>query len=372
MLDISSNGIVNVAIFYVVLHVSMTILSWVFAPIFKKFNKALALKIGIVFKFVFVVTVVLLGESILKYVYLIAVVNAFSEVLFWGGANPLQPVVVDDANLTNYVTVTKFFGKIINIVVPIIMGFCIDEIGLKAIAIAMTILVVVQFALAMIINETTEKDNRKLKYKEFLAEAKKSFPLFKQIYINQFLFGFCSNFSMIILYYTVVTFGSNVSIGIFSTIASIISLAIVSAYNFKKNIFQNYAFSSICSVLLLGSVIFILITLNRLSLTIFYFCWNAAIVVPDIITGATRLSVTKCKELERYNIENITISETFLDCGRVVGEVMLLVMGIVDNKIFTTICLAVASVVVCVYFLHTIYIGRKKEAQPRNEVTLEN
>lgn len=85
MLDISSNGIVNVAIFYVVLHVSMTILSWVFAPIFKKFNKALALKIGIVFKFAFVVTVVLLGESILKYVYLIAVVNAFSEVLFWGG-----------------------------------------------------------------------------------------------------------------------------------------------------------------------------------------------------------------------------------------------------------------------------------------------
>ena len=39
IIDLSSNSIINIAIFYLVLHVSMIVLSLVLAPLFKKMNK---------------------------------------------------------------------------------------------------------------------------------------------------------------------------------------------------------------------------------------------------------------------------------------------------------------------------------------------
>ncbi len=359
ILDISNNGIVNVAIFYLVLHTTMIALSWILAPMFKKFNKSLALKIGIVFKFLFVLTIVFIGDTVVNFVYLIAICNALSEVLFWGGANPLQPIVTKNTSMSLYMSVTKILSTIIGFIVPVLMGFCIDKIGLHSIAIAMTIIVSIQLTLAMFINEKNEIDNTKLKYKEFIKKIKSSFSQAKHIYLNQFLYGFCSNVSMLILYYTVITFGSNVSIGIFSTVSSIISIVILAIYNIKRNIFHNYITSSIFGVSMISAITLVMLNLNRTSLIIFYTLWTITIIIPDIITGSSRLKITKQSFLKKYNIENITISETYLDFGRVVGEIMLLIMGLINNKVVDIVCLCVTAVLIAIYFTHSIYIKRK-------------
>ena len=366
ILDVSSNGIVNVAIFYLVLHVSMIILTWIMAPLFKKFNQSLALKIGIILKFLFVLIVVLLRESIVKYVYIIAVCNAVAEVMFWGGANPLQPLVTKNGSLSIYMSVTKIFSTIISLVIPVLMGFAIDNIGIHAISIVMIVLVVMQFTVAMFINEKNEPNNTKLKYKKFISQVKKHYPEAKNIYINQLLYGFCSNISMLILYYTVITFGSNISIGIFSTISSIIAMIVLAIYNIKKPWFNNYFTAIFSSILMIFSISFIVINLNRVSLILFYLFWNVSIVIPEIITGARRLNVVKQKHLKNFNIENVTISETYLDFGRVIGEVMLLAMGLINNRIFDIICLCLITICVVLYFIHTVIIRKKPRDNKSN------
>lgn len=363
ILDVSNNGIINVAVFYLVLHTSMIILSWVVAPFIKRFNKSLAIKIGIVFKFLFVVMVVFLGNSIVKYIYIISICNALSEVMFWGGANPLQPIVTKNSSLSVFMSFNKIFGTIVSLVVPIFMGFCIDQIGIHFIAIAMTVLVIIQLTLAMMINEKGEEKYSKLKYKEFVTNAKKYYPEIRGIYINQFLYGICSNVSMLILYYTVITFGSNLSIGIFSTVASIMAIMVLCVYNIKKKWFNNYLTAIVSSILIASSIIFIVITLNQISLTMFYMFWNITIVIPEIITGARRLNITKQKNLTKYNIENVTISETILDLGRVVGELMLVLMGIIGMRIFDIVCLAFITIVIITYLIHTVIIKKEKLAR---------
>lgn len=358
ILDISNNGIVNVAIFYLVLHVTMIILSWVMAPLFKKFNKALSLKLGIIFKFLFVIIVVFLGKSILKYVYIIAIFNAFSEVTFWGGANPLQPVVTDNNNLSLYISLTKIFSTIIGLIVPILMGFCIDQIGMHAISIAMVVIVVIQLILSMFINEKTEIDNTKLRYREFWSKIKTEYPKAKKIYWNQFIYGFCTNVSMVILYYTVITFGSNISIGIFSAISSILSIIILTIYNVKKRYCCNYIVSFITSSLIAFSIIFVILSLNKTSLILFYTFWNISIVIPETRTSTARLGIIKQENLKMFNVENVTISETYLDFGRIAGEIMLLLMGIIGNRIFDIICMCLIIVIVAIYYFHIHYISK--------------
>ena len=72
-----------------------------------------------------------------------------------------------------------------------------------------------------------------------------------------------------------------------------------------------------------------------------------------------RLNVTKVSTLEKYNVENISISEMYLNSGRVVGELLLLIMGIVNNNVFNIVSLCVCAVSVVLYFIHTTIVCRR-------------
>ena len=141
ILDVSNNGIVNVAIFYLLLHISMIILSWILAPFFKKVKKSLSLKLGVCFKFLFVTIVALFNDSIINYVPIIAICNAFGEVLFWGGANPLLAELGKNNKLQLFFSVSKFLNTITHFVIPVIMGYFIDEIGIHSISIEILLFV---------------------------------------------------------------------------------------------------------------------------------------------------------------------------------------------------------------------------------------
>lgn len=339
----------------------MIILSWVLAPFFKKFKKTLPLKLGIVCKLVFVCTIVFFQEFIVDYVYLIAICNGFAEVMFWGGGNPLQSEVGKVDNLQHFISGLKIMNTVINLVVPIIMGYFIDLIGLKSIAIAMLVCVAGQMTLAFFVKDTSTIDNTKLRYKEFLKKAKQENILVKPIYINNLIYGLCTNMSMLILYYTIITFGSNLSIGIFSSIAAVVATLILIIYNWKEKLFKNNITPIVSAVLMVFSITFILITLNQVSLIIFYAAWNISIIIPETITNTTRLNIIKNSGFEDYNIENVTISEIYLDFGRAIGEVLILLMAIINSTIFNTIALISITLVVVFYFIHTNILSKKSQ-----------
>ena len=153
ILNISSNGIVNVAKFYLVLHISMILLSLCIAPIIKKSKNSLFLKIGVIFKCVFVISIVLLGNKIINYVWLIAICNGIGEVLFWSGANSLQPNVTTKKSLQGFISLSKILNTMLSLIIPIIMGYFIDKIGMVLIAITMFILTIIQFCVSLFIKE---------------------------------------------------------------------------------------------------------------------------------------------------------------------------------------------------------------------------
>ena len=361
MLDISNNGIFNVATFYLVLHISMIALSWIFAPLFKKAKKSLILCLGVLSKFIFIIMVIIFKNSIINYIPLISVLNAASEVLFWAGANPLLPLVTQKNKLTSFISNQKILSGIIHLIIPISMGYFIDKSGINIVAILMGILVTIQLILSLCIHEKDKENHQSLHYKQFINSLKENYPEAKKIYLNLFLFGLCSNISTIMLYYTFITFGSNISLGIFSTITSIISIFILMLFKYNKKRFLKPRNFIVSSILMILAVTFVLINLSKSSLIIFYLVWNLSIIIPDTVTGSLRLNIIKHKKLIDYNIENITLSETYLDLGRVIGEIILLIMGIANNHIIDILCLITITIIVIVLFLHTA--SMKKELQ---------
>lgn len=362
ILDISSNGILNVATFYCSLHVSMIAFSWLFAPLFKKIKKSNILSFGIFFKCIFILMVGIFKDSIINYIILIALFNAASEVLFWGGANPLLPIITQKNKLVSFMSAHKILGNIISIIVPIIMGYFIDVSGINVVALIIGILITIQLLLSFCISEEDTKKRNKPHFREFVNSIKLNYPKAKKIYVNLFLFGFCSNISTIMLYYTVVTFGSNISLGIFSTISSIIGIIVLLIFNYKRKYFSTYTSFIIFSSLMLVSVIFVLIELSKVSLIIFYLIWNISIIIPDTITGSLRLNIIKRKGLTEYNIENVTISETYLDAGRIIGEILLLIMGVANSRVIDVLCLVITTIGVVIFFIYTSIINKQSSS----------
>lgn len=359
ILNVSSNGIVNVALFYLVLHASMIVFFWIAAPLFKRLNKTLVLKIGILFKFAFVIFVVAMGSAVVQYVYLIAILDGLAEVMFWGGINPLQAIVTDKKQLPLFFSIITIVKQILGLFLGVLMGWLIDATGMYIISIIMVGVVAAQLLLALFIKCPEEKDNTKLRCREFWRLSKTEYPQTKATYWNIFWSGFAQNFSMVILYFTVITFGSNISLGIFTTISTFISMLILIFYNVRKSFWERYFVSISSCLIFLASVIYMIFCLNKISLTTFNVVWTICTVVPLTITSVLRLNVTKVSSLEKYNVENITISEMYLNSGKVVGEALLLVMGLVNNSAFNIVCLCTCAVGVVFYFIHTTVVCRK-------------
>ena len=359
ILDVSNDNIINVAIFYLVLHVSAIALSWLIAPLFKKFSKVIALRIGIMFKFIFVLIVVFFKDSIVNYVYLIAICDAFAEILFWCGVNTLQPLVTKNSSLSTFISISKILGTIINIVVPIFMGYLIDKIGIHIISITMIFVVVAQIVFSMLIKQKDEELNTKLNYKGYAKKLKENCPQSKRLFVNLFLYGICSNVTMLILYFTVITFGSNLSLGIFSMLASIMAIIVVAIYNVKKRWFNNRITAITSSILIAFSIIFIMFNLNKVSLILFYVFWHISIIVPEITTSSIRFNIVQQPSLEKFNIENLTVSETYLDAGRVVGEILLVLMGVLNNNIFNICVLSFITIIIVIYLINTVKLRKK-------------
>jgi hypothetical protein len=309
----------------------------------------------------------LLGDKIINAVWLIAICCGLGEVLFWNGANALQPMVTSSSNLQIYISVTKSLTIVFNIIIPIAMGFLLDSIGMSIVAIFMMTFSIIQFIVALFINEEHNSDNTKIKYNDFLKQVKTTYPQYKKIYTNLFLYGFCSNASMLVLYYTVITFGSNISLGVFSTIASLLAIIVLYIYNLKKKIFLNHIYSILSSICVFLGILLLLITLNKVTLIIFYLFWNITIIIPETLTSTGRFNISKQNFLTQFNIENITISEIYLDSGRIVGEIMLLVTGLVQNRICDIICLCLMSIGIIIYYIQTIHINKqqKQETPPK-------
>jgi hypothetical protein len=193
----------------------------------------------------------------------------------------------------------------------------------------------------------------KLNYKKYLDTLKENYPISKQIYINQILQGICANIPTIILYYTIITFGSNMSLGILSTISAITTIILLFIFNKKPKYFSTKTSAIVSSILVVISITLLTFSLNKTTLIIFNLIWYICIIIPETLTGTYRLNIIQQKKLVNFNMENITVTETFLDLGRIIGEILLIVMGIINTYWINIICLYIILGVVITYFLHT-------------------
>lgn len=363
LLNITNQNIGAVSIYYIVDYSVTAIAIYFIGILIKRYNISNVYRIGIIFKCIFVILIVLLKENIQSYVVLIAFILGIAETTYWGPCDNLVGLVTNSKNRTKYTANKKIFRTILKIIIPVILGTSIDLLSFYKVSTYVLTLTIIQVVFSFFVN-VKSTNSSKLQMKKFLKSLKNNdnLPRLKIVYKASILYGVLLNvIPTIITILIVQTFKTNFQLGLIQTIFSItamIALLIFRKLHKRKN---NSYILLIGGAIALISVMLLIFNIGKAEIIIYNFISTNFIVILEVIFNIERYNNQENGIDERFNIENQTFLIMIMQIGRIVGYSMLLLACILNNIIYLKIVLLIATICIPIYSYYMYKLSIEKE-----------
>lgn len=306
----------------------------------KSNKRIILLRIGVILFFIYFLAIILLKEKIVDYIYLVGLIYGLEEGFFYSVFNVLETDSVENSKRARYIGFYTLITNIISILFPLIFGGIIQKSGfLNAIIFALFI-VTIQIILSTIYKDKNVPKENKTDFKKF-KEIIKEKPEFKSIAFSKLCDGLTYSdgaLSYVITIYIIKVFSESMSLGIFTSIFSIISALIgllfakvikPKQYNFLM------ASSSIMAILFLC---WMLIDCNFLSIVLYNLFHKISRGLTDLINERNVANFANISVLKKeYKIEYFLSTELFLFIGRAVSNSLFILMAFCNANLIMAI-----------------------------------
>ena len=347
-LKVTNENITTISVYYIIIYTLLSIGNILIGKIIKKMptKSKHIMSFGIVTRALFILFIVLLSDKIATNYILIAIVYAFSEILYWCAHELIYIDVTNNSNRKKYISVKKILSKIINIISPIILGTSIELYSFTKIAIYVFILSVVQIIITLFI-KTDIKNEEKQKYnlKNFIKYIKTNkIQKIKKYNLSGIAYGIVeSTISTLIIIITIMTFKTSLNLGILTTIFSICSMLSLMLYNRFYNKDNAKFILSLCSIIVVCGVFGLLINISKTSLIIYNFCYTITFCIFDVVYNTRKGDLVKECGIEKYREEYIGYTSISIGLGRIIGYILMLIVSFTSNIIYFKILLAIVT-----------------------------
>ncbi len=358
-LKVTNENITIISIYYIIIHSLLSLGNVLIGKIIKKYpsKSKQILSLGIVSRALFILFIVIFGEKIATNFVLIAVIYAFSEILYWCAHELIYIDVTTNDNRKNYMSIKKILGKLVNIIAPVILGTSIELYSFTKIAIYVFVLSIIQIILTLLIK--TDIDNykqEKYSFKRFLNYIKDNkLNKIKRYNLAGMTYGIVeSSISTLIIVITIMTFKTSFNLGVLTTIfaiCSMISLMLYNEFYDKKN---SKLILTLCSIIIVLGVLGLLIDINKTTLIIYNFCYIITFCIFDVLYNTRKGNLVKECNIENYREEYIGYTSISIGIGRIIGYILMLIVSFTANLIFFKILLAIVTAFAPIY-CHLIY-----------------
>lgn len=348
---ISEQNIIYLSVYNVIGWIFATLGALFFADTIKRKDKVKLYRFGILVKSLYIFMIMILGEKILDYVYIIGIMYGISTATTGFPYNMIESENISSKERSKYIGFASAITEIISLVVPILLGAYITIKSYQIAAVLIFVFSIFKFIVSFNIkNINVQKD--KVKLKEFYNIFKKDTTLKKLCTIEFFKginrYGVMSLVvSLLIIYQT----NNELELGSFTSIFSL--LTIISMYLFGKYYNKNkkrilYIWSLIAIIISFGLVIY---KINMTTVIIYNIVYY---VFMNIILKITEVNLFDYSNKEpfktKFNTEYFVFRELYLNIGRILGYVALLLVGLTQNLanlniIFIFITVSIISVI---------------------------
>lgn len=369
--NIFGSGLFNVAILYISQYVAYILVYNINSYFVDKSDRVSFLRIGIFVNACFLVAIVFWGEIIANWIVLAGAICGISNAFYYSSFNVMKNELVDRRYMKKFSIISTVVTNAISVVVPTILGFLIDVSSYSTISIYILAIIAVQFVISFFI-KCTKPSNSKLEMKKYFKYLK-THPAergkIKYTYINGMLAGIKTTYKIVIIILTIFAFKTNLSLGAFSSIFSLITIGLLLLY---RKCEHKPKVNKLAIYLAIGTLPFVAIVIFSLwqskAMFIILNCLlTIAIYFSDYFGDAERDAIIKNIDKKEFIAEHNVIIETVKYIVSICVYLMFIAVATFGNMT-VFIILLIAMIAVCPFKFYVMY----KQRVIRKQFEIEN
>lgn len=267
-LKITQGNIVDVSMYYITFYLTYLI-CLLFVNKLQKVNLVSMFRVGIFLNLMQCIILLIVGDQISNYIIPFAIFASIGNAFYYYPEQILIKRVNKEGNFQNYITKDQILKYSINIILPIILGYCISKNSYELAFIVLIVLISISFVFSLFIKGFDLKHG-KINLKKFFENInnngnKKLMTLlsFRTLFRGLSSFGVLSTLITIITFLVVSTELSLGSISSFITVISILVIYCINKYVKRENLSKVFIPMSIVQ-----SIVVIILTFSMMYLNI--------------------------------------------------------------------------------------------------------
>lgn len=334
-INVSNNNILPLGIYKLVAMVTVWLVAFLLRNYCKSKNRIWLMRIGIVMYFIYFLSIILLKEQVVNYIYLIGFLYGLEEGFYFSVYNTIESDGIENKEREKYLGTYNGCKNIVSIIFPLFFGNLIQNSGFINTVIFVLMIVVLEIILSVILKDNNIPKGKKTNFKEF-RDVMKEHPELKSIIRADICSGLTYSegaLSYVITIYIIKVFSESVSLGIFTSIFSFISMII--GFLFVKVIKPKY-YIKLLTVTLPVTIILLCVMLlncNFLTVVLYNLFQTISKLLSDLIKERNIFNFSNIETIKKeYKVEYFLTLETALFIGRVISNTLFILMAFLNAK----------------------------------------
>lgn len=372
-LKITQGNIVNVSMYYITFFLTYLICLLVVNRL-QKMNLVTMFRIGIFLNLMQCIILLIAGEQISNYIIAFAIFASIGNAFYYYPEQILIKRVNIEENFQNYITKDQIIKYTINIILPILLGYCISKSSYELAFVVLMVLIAISFIFSLLIKGLDLK-HEKIDLEKFFSNTDKNKKLitllsFRTLFRGLSSFGVLSTLITIITFLVVSTELSLGGINSFITVISILVLYCINKFMKRETLSKIFIpisiIQSILVIILTFSMIYFninkLLHIGTITISIGYLL----VLLYNIVNGIsnpifeTSNSVIyyECMSLQNISIEDepnyVFWFEIMINISRSFGYLILIFISKIGFDLNIIAILIVGFTFVYIAFAYTL------------------
>ena len=329
-INVSNNNILPLGIYKLVAMITVWLVIFLSRNFCKSKNRVWLMRTGIVMYFLYFLAIILLKEKVVDYIYLIGILYGLEEGFYYSVYNTIESDGIENKDREKYLGTYNGVKNIISVIFPLLFGNLIQNSGFINTIIFVLLIVGLEIILSIILKDNNIPEGNKTNLKAFFKNMK-NYPELKSILKTNICSGLTYSegaLSYVITIYIIKVFSESISLGIFTSIFSFISIII--GFLFVKIIKPKYYIKLLLATLPITIILLciMLLNCNFITVVLYNFFQTISKMLSDLIRERNIFNFSNIETIKKeYKVEYFLTLETSLFIGRVISNTLFICMA---------------------------------------------
>lgn len=338
-----SNYIFNVGVYETSMYVAVAVAYFIMSPIVQKTNRIWIYRLALALRAILVIFVVFFGENLADMIVFAGALNGISYGCYLASYNVIRQEMVSRNSMNSFLAFSSIVSKTLSIVAPIVIGSLIDISTFSQVAIYVAVICIIQIIVSFGIS-SKRPENSTYNLKQYLNKLKTN-PAknkIKHVYLTYIAYGTTTIVGTLLTVCVMMEFGSNFSLGAITSIISAVSVLVLILFSkFTKPGKRAWLFI-VLAILPLSSLLVVFLP-STYAVVIYQVCMGIAMIILNPTLATYRNGNLKEAGLYDCIDEHQSVVELIMAVCRIVGFVLLMLIGASGNLVLFKVLLGLSS-----------------------------